>query len=101
MNLNHIHLHVMSVPRSANFYKRYFGMRELVWHGDMVFLRDDAGMDLALAPSDHQESLPDWFHIGFRLGGGEEVRTLHDRMTHEGVAMRAPLSVEGELVTFK
>ncbi len=101
MNLNHIHLHVKAVPRSADFYKRYFGMRELVWHGDMVFLRDEAGMDLALAPADRRESLPDWFHIGFRLASGDDVRALHDRMVSEGVRLRAPLAAEGDLVTFK
>src|SRR5579864_3638330 len=101
MNLNHIHLHVMSVSRAADFYKRYFGMRELVWHGDMVFLRDTAGMDLALAPTDRHENLPDWFHIGFRLESCNEVRNLHERMLSDGVAMRAPLAVNGDYTTFK
>lgn len=101
MNLNHIHLHVTSVPRAADFYKRFFAMRELVWHGGMVFLRDDAGMDLALAPADRPEQMPDWFHIGFRLASGDDVRTLYDRMEREGVAMRDPLAVHGEYITFK
>jgi len=91
----------MSVPKAAEFYKRYFGMRELVWHGDMVFLRDDAGMDLALAPADRRESMPDWFHIGFRLGSGDEVRALHDRMAKDGVTMRQALAEHGTYVTFK
>ncbi len=93
MNLNHIHLHVASVPRAAEFYERYFGMRQLVWHGDMAFMRDDAGMDLALLPS--------WFHIGFRLDGRAAVEALHRTLQNEGAPMRAPFTVEDDFCFFR
>jgi catechol 2,3-dioxygenase-like lactoylglutathione lyase family enzyme len=101
MNLNHIHLHVVSVPRAAEFYERYFGMRQLVWHGDMVFMRDEAGMDLALAPAEKAEPLPSWFHIGFRLDGRAAVEALHRRLEHDGASMHAPFTAQGDFCFFR
>ena len=101
MNLNHIHLHVLSVPKAAAFYARYFGMRELTWHGDMVFMRDPAGMDLALAPATSLERFPPWFHIGFRLGSSAEVKALHGRVASDGVTIKEPCTTEGDLTYFR
>ncbi|HEX2594194.1 MAG TPA: VOC family protein [Rhizomicrobium sp.] len=100
-NLNHIHLHVTSVKRAAAFYERYFGMRELVWHGDMVFMRDVAGMDLALAPCDALEPFPAWFHIGFRLESKNAVEALFDRVKADGIPIREPFTSEGDLSFFR
>ncbi len=101
MNLNHIHLRVTSVPRAAAFYQRYFGMRELVWHGDMVFMRDHAGMDLALAPAETLEPFPSWFHIGFRLDSAADVRTLFDTVASDGIPIKESFRVEGPLFYFR
>lgn len=100
MNLNHIHLHVASVTRAKAFYEAYFGLRALVWHGDMVFMRDDAGMDLALAPGT-VEPLPAWFHIGFRLNGHGDVRTLFERLQADGAAITEALTIEGDFSYFR
>lgn len=88
MNLNHVHLHFDSVKEAAAFYARYFGMREHVWHGDMVFMRDGAGMDLAVAPGG-AATMPDWFHIGFRLADHDAVKALHDRLKADGATIKA------------
>jgi catechol 2,3-dioxygenase-like lactoylglutathione lyase family enzyme len=101
MNLNHIHLHVTSVPRAAAFYKRYFGMYELVWHGDMVFMRDSAGMDLALAPAETVEPFPAWFHVGFRLASAFEVKALYTRIAADGISIKEPFTVAGDLSFFR
>jgi catechol 2,3-dioxygenase-like lactoylglutathione lyase family enzyme len=101
MNLNHIHLHVASVKRAVAFYAGHFGMRELVWHGDMVFMRDSAGMDLALAPADKIEPFPEWFHIGFRLESHDAVESLYRRAQSEGVPIKAPLTVDGDFSFFR
>jgi catechol 2,3-dioxygenase-like lactoylglutathione lyase family enzyme len=100
MNLNHVHLHFDSVKDGAAFYTRYFGMHEHVWHGDMVFLRDGAGMDLAIAPGG-AAAMPDWFHIGFRLSGHAAVKALHDRMQSDGVTIREPLQKDGDFSYFR
>jgi len=100
MQINHLHLHVGDVARAAAFYGRAFGLREHVWHEDVLFLRDDAGMDLALAPGAPGE-LPGWFHFGFRLETPQAVRDLHARLTAEQVTMRSPLSEEPDFVWFR
>jgi catechol 2,3-dioxygenase-like lactoylglutathione lyase family enzyme len=103
VNLNHLHLRVDSPQRAAAFYAEWFGMRQLVWRGDMVFMRDPAGMDLALAPNgpDGPESLPSWFHIGFRLEDRPAVERLFARMQAGGAPVRAPITVEGDFIFFR
>jgi catechol 2,3-dioxygenase-like lactoylglutathione lyase family enzyme len=100
MQLNHLHLHVADVDRAAAFYERAFGLRRHVWHDDVLFLRDEAGMDLALAPGE-PDRLPPWFHFGFRLAGPDAVRDLHARLAADGVEMAAPLSEERDFVWFR
>lgn len=100
MQLNHLHLHVASVERAAAFYSRAFGLTEHVRHDDVLFLRDDAGMDLALAPGEPGQ-LPPWFHFGFRLEAPQKVRDLHDRLAADGVKIRSPLSDEPDFVWFR
>ena len=103
MNLNHLHLHVESPARAAAFYEAWFGMRQLIWHGDMVFMRDEAGMDLALAPHGPggPEPLPSWFHIGFRLSDQPAVEALHARMRAAGAPIREALTVEDDFIYFR
>jgi catechol 2,3-dioxygenase-like lactoylglutathione lyase family enzyme len=84
MDLNHLHLHVRNVDRSKRFYESYFGFRERVRHGNILFLRNASGFDLALVPDRTPLSFPEWFHFGFRLGGARAVRMLHDHMSSKG-----------------
>jgi catechol 2,3-dioxygenase-like lactoylglutathione lyase family enzyme len=100
MNLNHLHLKVASVERSQAFYARFFGLRPLVTHGDILFMRDEAGMDLALAPATAPEPLPDWFHFGFRLKDVAAVERLYGVLTDAGVPMKHPLERDDEDLTF-
>ena len=100
MQINHLHLHVADVARAADFYGRAFGLKPHVWHEDVLFLRDDAGMDLALAPGATGE-LPSWFHFGFRLENPQAVRDLHARLLAEGTEMAAPLAEEPDFVWFR
>ncbi|HLK26881.1 MAG TPA: VOC family protein [Caulobacteraceae bacterium] len=101
MNINHLHLKVRAVEPARAFYARFFGMRDHVWHGEMLFMRDEAGMDLALAPEPAAEPLPAWFHFGFRLGDADAVRALHDRMAAEGAPITEPLTVAEDLTFFR
>ena len=100
MQLNHLHLHVTSVPAAAAFYTGHFGFREHVWHGDVLFLRDEGGMDLALAPGP-PDDFPPWSHFGFRLDDADAVRSLFARLEAEGVAIREALSEEPDFVWFR
>ena len=88
--LNHLHLHVRSVERARAFYANYFGLRDHVSHGDVLFMRDaNDGLDLALAPAETLDAFPPWFHFGFRLEHPEAVRALHELMTRDGVETTA------------
>ena len=79
MALNHLHLHVAEVARSRAFYETYFGFREDVRHGDILFVADESGFQLALAPGP-VDPMPPWWHFGFRLPSPEDVRSLRERL---------------------
>jgi catechol 2,3-dioxygenase-like lactoylglutathione lyase family enzyme len=98
--LNHLHLHVADVDRARVFYARWFGLRPHVQHEDVLFLRDEAGMDLALAPGP-ADVMPPWFHFGFRLETPEAVRALHAAMHENGERLIAPLAEEEGFVWFR
>ncbi len=98
-HLNHLHLHVRSIEQAKAFYEAHFGLREHVRHGDILFMRDDGGLDLALAPSEQPDVMPPWFHFGFRLATPEAVRTLHARLPAEAIAQ--PLSEEPDFAVFR
>jgi catechol 2,3-dioxygenase-like lactoylglutathione lyase family enzyme len=67
----------------------------------MVFMRDGAGMDLALAPAAEPGRMPDGFHFGFRLESVAAVEALHDRLAAAGVPIVEPLTREPELISFR
>jgi catechol 2,3-dioxygenase-like lactoylglutathione lyase family enzyme len=74
MDLNHLHIGVDDIEASRAFYEQ-LGFREHAWHGDALFLRNDDGFDLALAPHG-RAAMPEWFHFGSRLASPDAVRAL-------------------------
>jgi catechol 2,3-dioxygenase-like lactoylglutathione lyase family enzyme len=101
MNLNHLHLRVRSIERAMAFYGRHFGLREFMRHGDVVFLRDKVGMDLALAPANVVEAMPPWFHFGFRQDSAVEVEALHAALVADGAPIAEPLEQDGRFAAFR
>jgi catechol-2,3-dioxygenase len=101
MNINHLHLKVGSVEEAAAFYERFFGLTRHVTHGEILFLRDGAGMDLALAPAGDEPPMPAWFHFGFRLASAAEVEALHARLAQAGVPMGETLAREEDYISFR
>lgn len=85
MNLNHLHLHVRNLDRAQRFYESYFRFREHMRYGNILFLRNASGFDLALVPDRKLSPFPSWFHFGFRLANPGAVRNLQSRMSSEGV----------------
>lgn len=100
--LNHLHLHVADVDRSVAFYENQLGLKVTQRFGDLVFLGDGRGFDLALAPDTDAErqSLPSWFHFGCHLETVEAVREAHARLSAAGVVIAAELADHGDYVTF-
>lgn len=101
MDLNHLHLHVRDLASARRFYETYLGFHERVRHGTILFLRNDHGFDLALAPDTAPAEFPPWFHFGFRLDSPETVSALHDRMVRDGVPIPSALLREPDFVTFR
>jgi catechol 2,3-dioxygenase-like lactoylglutathione lyase family enzyme len=83
MALNHLHLHVADVARSRAFYETYFGFRADVRHGEILFVADESGFQLALAPGP-VEPMPEWWHFGFRLPSADDVRTVRTELAAGG-----------------
>lgn len=101
VRVNHLHLHVADVAGAQAFYERWFGFEEHAQHGAILFLRDEGGLDLALAPDPAPGSMPLWFHFGFRLDSAEEVAALHDAMLDGGVGITQPFENWGDLAAFR
>ncbi len=101
MQLNHLHLHVKDLEVARAFYERWFGFREHVTHGSILFLRDAGGLDLALAPDDEAAQLPGWFHFGFRLESADAVRNARRDMQAADVEMATPLHEYDDHVSFR
>jgi catechol 2,3-dioxygenase-like lactoylglutathione lyase family enzyme len=85
LDLNHLHLHVKNLDRAQRFYESYFQFREHMRYGDILFLRNTSGFDLAFVPDRKTWSFPEWFHFGFRLADPRAVQKLQSRMSSEGV----------------
>jgi catechol 2,3-dioxygenase-like lactoylglutathione lyase family enzyme len=81
--VSHLHLRVADVARSQAFYEEFFDLFEDVWHGDVLFLGDGTGFQLALAPGE-VEPMPSWWHFGFRLPLADDVRALQRRFAAAG-----------------
>jgi catechol 2,3-dioxygenase-like lactoylglutathione lyase family enzyme len=85
MQLNHLNPAVRDVDRARRSYERYFGFSDgdPIWHGDVLFLRNAADFDLALAPT--AEPTPSGsFHFGFRLAAPDAVRALRGPLLGDG-----------------
>ncbi len=80
MDLNHLHLHVSNLEKTRKFYEKYFNFKEHIWHGKILFLRNEFDFDLALMPDDSNWNFPSWFHFGFRLNSPEDVKKLFELM---------------------
>ena len=101
MDLNHLHLHVRSIPGARAFYETWFGFgTEGVREEGFLIVRNPDGFDLALNEDPEPPQMPHWFHFGFRLPSREAVRTLHDRMVAAGVSIKTPLKDYGTWMKF-
>jgi len=100
LDLNHLHLHVKNLDRAQRFYESYFQFREHMRYGDILFLRNLSGFDLALVPDRKPTPFPGWFHFGFRLKDAHAVRRLQSRMSSEGVTV-GEVEDHNEYMTFR
>lgn len=101
MDLNHLHLHVKDVNKSKMFYEKYFGFKEHIMHGEILFIRNESGFDLALCSDENEWSFPKWFHFGFRLNSAAEVKMLFEKMKSAQEIIDTELEEYDDFVFFR
>ena len=94
--LNHVHLIVTDLERSASFYKEAFGLEELYRHEDQVFLNTPGRTDLLTLT---RGAGPRLDHIGFLLADRTGLPDLVRRVTAAGGTV-TDREVEGEATPF-
>lgn len=87
MDLDHLNLRVRDPAACRAFYEGWFGFEHVFDADGGPFLRNPDGFLLALVPTDPHQPLPPGFHIGFRLGGADDVATRRVEMATAGVTV--------------
>lgn len=87
MNLNHLGLGVTEVPKTVAMFEKYFGLRRIDQspaNDHMGFLNDDSGALITIfrVPD---ATYPKIFHIGFMQDSIEQVHTLHEQLSADGL----------------
>ncbi len=102
MHLRHLALLVRDVRAARRFYKKYFGFDETEpeWHGDVLFIRNADGFDLALMKGEHPPNPGAFHHFGFELVDPSAVSTLQKQLEADGVPIVEVVD-EPDLTSFK
>jgi catechol-2,3-dioxygenase len=101
MNLTHLHIHVADRAAAETFYRDWFGLVVDRRFGQLTFLTDTLGFELALMDDANPAPMPPWFHFGFRLESKNAVIELNQKMTEKAVSMVKPLYQDDTLVSFR
>src|SRR5258708_13928075 len=102
MHLKHLALLVRDIKTARRFYEKYLGFADCdaVWHGDVLFIRDGDGFDLALMKGEHPPNPGAFHHFGFLMSDPAEVRELQRRLEADGVPI-LEIVEEADQVSFK
>lgn len=96
MHLKHLALAAQDVAGSSRFYATYFGFREGSGHG---LLANADGFRLAIHEAAEVLHPPDLLHFGFDVVTSDEVWSLWNRMTQDGITTQGePIEHMGSLV---
>jgi catechol 2,3-dioxygenase-like lactoylglutathione lyase family enzyme len=99
MALNHLNLTVPDVPRTREFFEKYFGFRCIAERaGDTLsVMRDESGFVLTLNNFDKATEVeyPGAFHIGFMQDSRQRVDEMHRRLKADGFDAKPPHEFHG------
>jgi len=99
--LKHLALLVHDIRRARRFYETYFGFGEdATWHGDVLFLRNADGFDLALMRGEHPPNPGAFHHFGFHVPEPAQVHLLHSKLLVDGVPILEFVD-ESDVLSFK
>jgi catechol 2,3-dioxygenase-like lactoylglutathione lyase family enzyme len=92
MKVNHLHLMVPDVRASAEFFEKYFDLRNASGNAGLAVLLDDDGFVLTLmkAGSKTTKGYPENFHVGFFVADEARVDEIHGRMQGDGLDVAPP-----------
>jgi catechol 2,3-dioxygenase-like lactoylglutathione lyase family enzyme len=100
-SLKHLALLVHDIRRARRFYETYFGFdTEAAWHGEVLFIRNPDGFDLALMRGQHPPNPGAFHHFGFLMTSAADVDALKQRLVSAGVPILEDVH-EPDLVSFK
>ena len=102
LHLLHLALLVRNIGSARKFYEGYFGFAEGAseWFGDVLFIRNADGFDLALMRGEHPPNPGAFHHFGFQLPSASAVRELQRRLEADGVTIIEVVE-ESDLTSFK
>lgn len=101
MQLKHLALLVHDIRRARRFYETYFGFDAgSTWQGDVLFIQNDDGFDLALMRGEHPPNPGAFHHFGFQVASAQAVDELKTRLEQAGVSILEVVR-EPDLVSFK
>jgi catechol 2,3-dioxygenase-like lactoylglutathione lyase family enzyme len=102
VHVKHLALLVRDIRTARGFYEKYFGFdaADPVWHGDVLFVRNHDGFDLALMKGDHPPNPGAFHHFGFQLPDARSVHDLQRRFEADGIPIIEVVE-EKDLTSFK
>lgn len=102
MHLLHLALLVRDIRVARRFYEKYFGFSDgaAEWLGDVLFIRNTDGFDLALMRGEHPPNPGAFHHFGFQLPDAGAMRELQARLQADGVPI-VEVVEEPNLTSFK
>jgi lactoylglutathione lyase len=98
MPLNHLNLAVPDVPKTREFFEKYFGFRSVVDRGQtLAVMIDDTGFVLAVSNFEKADTVdyPGAFHIGFMQESRERVDEMYERLKADGFQVKPPWEFHG------
>jgi catechol 2,3-dioxygenase-like lactoylglutathione lyase family enzyme len=84
--LRHLALLVRDIRQARRFYETYFGFNASAeWSGDVLFVKNDEGFDLAFMKGEHPPNPGAFHHFGFELSDRTSVSNLLARLKQASV----------------
>jgi catechol 2,3-dioxygenase-like lactoylglutathione lyase family enzyme len=102
VQLKHLALLVRDIRTARRFYERYFGFDEgePEWFGDVLFVRNAEGFDLALMKGEHPTNPGAFHHFGFELPSTGRVHDMQTLLEGDKVPIIEVVD-EPDLTSFK
>ena len=97
MRFRHLALLVRDIRAARRFYEAYFGFDAgSEWSGNVLFVRNDEGFDLAFMKGDHPPNPGAFHHFGFHLADRDAVHGLKRQLEASNVPIIEEVDEPGQ-----